>query len=139
MRATNRPLTVVALLLGMFLAAMEMTVVSTAMPTAVGDLGGISLYAWAFASYMLTATVTVPIHGKLADLYGRKPVMLVGIALFLAGSYACGRSGSMGELVAFRAMQGLGAGAIQPIAVTIVGDLFDVAERARWQGVFGAV
>ncbi len=138
-RATNRPLTVVALLLGMFLAAMEMTVVSTAMPTAVGDLGGIHLYAWAFTSYMLAATVTVPIHGKLADLYGRKPVMLAGVALFLAGSFACGRAGSMEQLVAFRTVQGLGAGAIQPIALTIVGDLFDVRERARMQGFFGAV
>ncbi|HEX9291069.1 MAG TPA: MDR family MFS transporter [Anaeromyxobacteraceae bacterium] len=139
MKSTNRPLTVVALLLGLFLAAMEMTVVSTAMPTAVGDLGGIHLYAWAFAAYMLTATVTVPIHGKLADLYGRKPVMLVGLALFLAGSFACGHAGSMTMLILFRALQGLGAGAIQPIALTIVGDLFDVRERARWQGLFGSV
>ncbi len=138
-RKTNRPLTVVALLLGLFLAAMEMTVVSTAMPTAVGDLGGLHLYAWAFSAYMLTATVSVPIYGKLADLRGRKPVMLVGIALFLSGSMACGRAGSMGALVAFRALQGLGAGAIQPMALTIVGDLFDVRERGRMQGVFGAV
>ena len=139
MRTTHRPLTVVALLLGLFLAAMEMTVVSTAMPTAVGDLGGLHLYAWAFSAYMLTATVTVPIHGKLADLRGRKPVMLAGIALFLLGSMACGRASSMEALVAFRAVQGLGAGAIQPMALTIVGDLFDVRERGRIQGVFGAV
>jgi len=139
-RQTHRPLTVVALLLGLFLAAMEMTVVSTAMPTAVGDLGGLHLYAWAFSAYMLTATVSVPIYGKLADLRGRKPVMLVGIALFLIGSMACGRAGSMAALVAFRAIQGLGAGAIQPMALTIVGDLFgDVRERGRMQGVFGAV
>lgn len=139
MRQTNRPLTVVALLLGLFLAAMEMTVVSTAMPTAVGDLGGLHLYAWAFSAYMLTATITVPIYGKLADLKGRKPVMLVGIGLFLLGSMACGRAGSMAELVAFRAVQGLGAGAIQPMALTIVGDLFDVRERGKMQGLFGAV
>ena len=140
MRQTHRPLTVVALLLGLFLAAMEMTVVSTAMPTAVGDLGGLHLYAWAFSAYMLTATVSVPIYGKLADLRGRKPVMLVGIALFLVGSMACGRARSMQALVAFRALQGLGAGAIQPMALTIVGDLFvDVRERGRMQGVFGAV
>ena len=139
MRETNRGLTVVALLLGMFLAAMEMTVVSTAMPTVVGELGGLPLYAWAFAAYMLTATVTVPIHGKLADLRGRKPVMLLGLALFITGSFACGLAGSMGALIAFRAIQGLGAGAIQPIALTIVGDLFDVDERARMQGVFSAV
>ncbi len=138
-RQTHRPLTVVALLLSIFLAAMEMTVVSTAMPTVVGDLGGLDLYAWAFAAYMLTATVTVPIYGKLADLRGRKPVMLAGIGLFLAGSFACGHAGSMAELIAYRALQGLGAGAIQPIGLTVVGDLFDVRERARMQGVFGAV
>ena len=139
MRQTHRPLTVVALLLSIFLAAMEMTVVSTAMPTVVGDLGGLDLYAWAFAAYILTTTVTTPIYGKLADLRGRKPVMLAGIAVFLAGSFACGHASSMEALIAFRALQGLGAGAIQPIGLTIVGDLFDVRERARMQGVFGAV
>lgn len=138
MRRTSRPLTVVALLLAFFMAAMEMTVVSTAMPTAVGDLGGVQLYAWAFAGYMLATTVTVPIHGKLADLRGRKPVLLAGLGLFLAGSALCGQAGSMGALIAFRVVQGLGAGAIQPVAMTIVGDLFDVHERARMQGVFGA-
>src|SRR5512134_2348881 len=138
-RTTNRPLTVLALLLGLFLAAMEMTVVSTAMPTAVGDLGGIHLYSWVFAAYMLATTVTLPIHGKLADLYGRKPVMIAGIAAFLAGSFLCGRADGMYELILFRAVQGIGAGAIQPVALTIVGDLFDVHQRARVQGVLGAV
>ncbi|MBI5070762.1 MAG: MFS transporter [Deltaproteobacteria bacterium] len=139
MRQTHRRLTVVALLLGLFLAAVEMTVVSTAMPTAVGDLGGLHLYAWAFSAYMLTATVSVPIYGKLADLRGRKPVMLTGVALFLVGSMACGRATTMEQLVAFRALQGLGAGAIQPMALTIVGDLFDLKQRGRMQGIFGAV
>jgi EmrB/QacA subfamily drug resistance transporter len=125
--------------MGLFLAAMEMTVVSTAMPTAVGDVGGIHLYAWVFAAYMLTATVTLPIYGKLADLYGRKPVMLAGIALFLTGSFLCGHARGMNALIFFRAIQGLGAGAIQPIAMTIVGDLYDVHQRARIQGVLGAV
>lgn len=138
-RATNRPLTVLALLLGLFLAAMEMTVVSTAMPTAVGDLGGIHLYAWVFAAYMLTTTVTLPIHGKLADLYGRKPVMIAGIAIFLAGSFLCGVADGMYELILFRAIQGIGAGAIQPAALTIVGDLFDVHQRARVQGLLAAM
>lgn len=138
-RETRRSLTVVALLLGLFLAAMEMTVVSTAMPTAVGDLGGIHLYAWVFAAYMLTSTVTLPIHGKLADLYGRKPVMIAGIALFLCGSFLCGHADGMAALILFRALQGVGAGAIQPVAMTIVGDLFDVHRRARIQGVLGAV
>jgi EmrB/QacA subfamily drug resistance transporter len=137
--STNRRLTVAALLLALFVAAMEMTVVATAMPTAVGDLGGIHLYAWAFASYMLAATVTVPIYGKLADLHGRKPVMLFGTALFLAASFACGFAPTMGWLVALRAVQGLGAGAMQPVSLTIVGDLFDVHERSRIQGIFGAV
>jgi len=136
---THRALTVVALLLGLFLSAMEMTVVSTAMPTAVGDLGGLHLYAWAFSAYMLASTISVPIFGKLADLRGRKPIMLTGIALFLVGSAACGQARSMEALVAFRALQGLGAGAIQPMALTIVGDLFDARERGRMQGIFGAV
>ncbi|HEY6005725.1 MAG TPA: MDR family MFS transporter [Anaeromyxobacter sp.] len=139
MRKTSRPLTVLALILGLFLAAMEMTVVSTAMPTVIAELGGLPLYAWAFAGYMLSATVTVPIWGKLADLRGRKPVLLAGLFLFLLGSSACGWAGSMGALIAWRAVQGLGAGALQPITFTIVGDLFDVHERGRMQGLFGAV
>jgi EmrB/QacA subfamily drug resistance transporter len=136
---TNRPLAVVALLLSLFMAAMEMTVVSTAMPTAVGDLGGVHLYAWVFSAYLLTATVTVPIYGKLADLYGRKPILLFGIALFLAGSMASGQARTMEQLVVFRALQGLGAGAIQPTVLTLIGDLFDLQQRSRMQGLFGGV
>jgi EmrB/QacA subfamily drug resistance transporter len=138
-RRTNRPATVVALLLALFMAAMEMTVVSTAMPTVVADLGGALHYAWVFSAYMLASTVMVPIHGKLADLYGRKPVMLVSMAIFLVGSMASGQARTMTALIAFRALQGIGAGGIQPIAVTIVGDIFEVEERARMQGIFGAV
>src|SRR5512142_877247 len=118
---------------------MEMTVVSTAMPTVVAELGGLPLYAWAFAAYLLANTVTVPIWGKLADLKGRKPVLLAGLALFLLGSSGCGVAGSMPTLIAWRAVQGLGAGAMQPVTFTIVGDLFDVHERGRMQGLFGAV
>ncbi len=139
MKRTSRPLTVLALILGLFLAAMEMTVVSTAMPTVVAELGGLPLYAWAFSAYLLATTVSVPIWGKLADLRGRKPILLAGIALFLAGSTACGAAGSMGALIAWRAVQGLGAGAMQPVTFTIVGDLFDLRERGRMQGLFGAV
>jgi EmrB/QacA subfamily drug resistance transporter len=138
-KRTSRPLTVVALLLGLFLAAMEMTVVSTAMPTVVAELGGLPLYAWAFSAYLLANTVTVPIWGKLADLRGRKPVLLAGVGLFLTGSLACGQAGSMAALIAWRAVQGLGAGAMQPMTFTIIGDLFDVHERGRMQGLFGAV
>lgn len=138
-RTTNRPATVVALLLALFMAAMEMTVVSTAMPTVVGDLGGIRLYSWVFTAYMLSATVTVPIYGKLADLYGRKPILLFGIVVFLIGSVLSGQAQSIEQLIAFRALQGLGAGAMQPITMTVIGDLFDVEQRAKMQGLFGAV
>lgn len=137
--ATRRPLVVVALMLSTFLAALEMTVVSTAMPTVTAELGGLSMYAWVFSAYMLLSTVTVPIYGKLADLVGRKPVMLFGLGVFLAGSLGSGSAPTMGWLIAFRALQGLGAGAIQPVSLTILGDLFTLEERARMQGVFGAV
>jgi EmrB/QacA subfamily drug resistance transporter len=136
---TNRPLTVVSLLLSISMAAMEMTVVSTAMPTVVGDLGGIHFYSWVFTAYLLTSTVTVPLYGKLADLYGRKPVLLAGIGVFLVGSMASGLARGIGSLIAFRALQGLGAGAMQPTTLTIVGDIYNLEERARMQGVFGAV
>lgn len=121
------------------MAAMEMTVVSTAMPTVVGDLGGAERYAWVFSAYMLTSTVTVPIYGKLADLHGRKPIMLASMALFLAGSMASGQARTMTQLIVFRAIQGIGAGGMQPMAITIVGDIFSLEERARMQGIFGSV
>jgi EmrB/QacA subfamily drug resistance transporter len=139
MPKTHRPLTVVGVLLAMFMAAMEATVVGTVMPTVVQKLGGIELYGWTGAVYLLAATVTMPLYGKLADLYGRKPVMMLGMALFLAGSMASGLSRTMVQLIAFRAVQGVGAGGLQPIAMTVVGDIFKPAERARIQGVFGAV
>ncbi len=138
-RKTNRLATVASLLLALFMAAMEMTVVSTAMPTVVADLGGAGHYAWVFTAYMLTSTVTVPIYGKLADLYGRKPVMLASMALFLVGSMASGQARTMAQLVLFRGIQGVGAGGMQPMALTIVGDIFAIEERAKMQGLFGAV
>jgi EmrB/QacA subfamily drug resistance transporter len=138
-RRTHRPLTVIALLLSIFMAAVEMTVVSTAMPTVVAELKGALHYAWVFSAYMLTSTVTVPIYGKLADLYGRKPVLHVAMVLFLVGSIACGQAHSMGFLIAARALQGIGAGGLQPIAITVIGDIFDLEERSKMQGIFGAV
>lgn len=138
-RTTHRLATVAALLLALFMAAMELTVVSTAMPTVVAELGGALHYAWVFTAYMLTTTVTVPIYGKLADLHGRKPVMLVAMGLFLLGSMASGQARTMTQLIIFRAVQGVGAGGVQPIAMTIVGDIFKIEERAKMQGVFGAV
>jgi len=138
-KRTNRAVTTAAILLSLFMAAMETTVVATAMPTVVADLGALELYGWVGAVYLLGNTVAMPIYGKLSDLYGRKPLMLVGIALFLLGSMASGLSQSMVQLIAFRALQALGAGGLQTLAFTVAGDIFEVKERARIQGVFGAV
>ncbi len=135
----RKALITLATLIGTFLAALDSTVVGTAMPTVIGELGGLSLYPWVFASYLLAATVTGPVFGKLSDTYGRKPVYLAGIFLFLAGSVLAGTSQTMTGLIAFRTLQGLGAGAVQPIAITIVGDIFELETRARVQGLFGAV
>ena len=124
---------------GIAVAALDSTVVGTAMPTIIGQLGGLEQYGWVFSGYLLTATTTVPLYSKLADIFGRKPIFLFGLALFVVGSMLCGFSTSMPMLIAFRTLQGLGAGAVQPIAFTIVGDTFDVARRARMQGFFSAV
>ncbi|MHB8598592.1 MAG: MDR family MFS transporter [Ktedonobacteraceae bacterium] len=129
----------IALMLGMSLAALDTTIVGTALPTIVGKLGGISLYSWVFSIYLLTSTTTVPIYGKLADLYGRKPMFLFGSGLFLLGSILCGTAQSMEQLIIFRAIQGLGAGAVQPIVLTIIGDLYELKERAKVQGLFSGV
>ncbi len=122
-----------------FLAALEATVVVTAMPTVIAELGGIHLYGWVGSAYLLASTVSVPIYGRLADLYGRKPVLLGGVALFLAGSAASGLARGVVALIAFRALQGLGAGAMQPVTLTVVGDLYSLRERGRVQAYFGAV
>jgi EmrB/QacA subfamily drug resistance transporter len=135
----SRPLTVAAILLSMFMSAMEATVVSTAMPTVVSELRGLELYGWVGAIYMLAMTVTMPVWGKLADVLGRKPIMLGGLLVFLAGSMGSGLAPTMHALIALRAVQGVGAGALQPVALTIIGDLFTVEERGRIQGIFGAV
>jgi EmrB/QacA subfamily drug resistance transporter len=129
----------IALMLGMSLASLEATIVGTAMPTIVGKLGGITLYSWVFSAYLLTSTVTVPIYGKLADIYGRKPIFLFGAGLFLLGSIASGASQTMVQLIIFRAIQGLGAGAVMPMVLTIIGDIFDMRERARVQAFFSGV
>src|SRR5205085_285543 len=130
---------IIALMLGMALAALDTTIVGTALPSIVGKLGGITLYSWVFSAYLLTSTTTVPIYGKLADLFGRKPVFLFGTAVFLIGSAACGAAQSMEQLIIFRAVQGLGAGAVLPIVLTIIGDIFELRERARVQGFFSGV
>ena len=135
----RKALITLATLIGTFLAALDSTVVGTAMPTVIGELGGLSLYPWVFVSYLLAATVTGPVFGKLSDTHGRKPIYLSGIFLFLLGSVLAGTSQSMAALIAFRTLQGLGAGAVQPVAITIVGDIFELETRARIQGLFGAV
>ncbi|HTK10029.1 MAG TPA: MDR family MFS transporter [Ktedonobacteraceae bacterium] len=129
----------IALMLGMALTALDTTIVGTALPSIVGKLGGITLYSWIFSVYLLTSTVTIPIYGKLADIYGRKPLFLFGSLLFLLGSIACGAAQNMEQLILFRAIQGLGAGAVQPIVLTIIGDIFSLEERSRVQGLFSAV
>lgn len=120
-------------------AALDSTVVGTAMPTIIGQLGGLSEYAWVFTAYLVTSTTTVPLFARLADIRGRKPVFLVGLAMFVVGSVLCGTATSMPGLIAFRALQGLGAGAVQPISFTIAGDIFTPRQRARMQGMFSAV
>jgi EmrB/QacA subfamily drug resistance transporter len=135
----NRRWILAATLLATFLTAMETTVVSTALPTVIGELQGVQLYAWVFSAYLLTSTATVPLYGRLADMIGRKPIFIIGVVIFLIGSVLSGAATSMPLLILFRAVQGLGAGAVQPIVFTIVGDLFSLEERARVQGFFSAV
>lgn len=136
----NRRIGVTAgIMVGMFLAALEGTVVSTAMPTVVASLGGIERFSWVFSAYLLTSTVTVPLWGRLSDLYGRKRLYQIGIAIFLVGSALSGLSDSMWQLIAARALQGLGAGALVPLALTIVGEIYTLQERARMQGFFSGV
>ncbi|MEC3955519.1 MDR family MFS transporter [Nocardia sp. CDC153] len=127
------------LLLGILLAALDQTIVSTAIRTIADDLNGYSLQAWATTAYLITATLATPLYGKLSDMYGRKPFYLAAISIFLAGSLLCTFSQSMYELAAFRAIQGLGAGGLMSLALTIVGDIVSPRERSRYQGYFLAV
>jgi EmrB/QacA subfamily drug resistance transporter len=128
-----------AIMLSLFLASVEGTIVATAMPTIVSQMGGLSIYSWVFAIYLLASTTTVPIYGKLSDVYGRRLVYVVSMGLFLAGSILCGMARSMEQLVLFRAVQGLGAGGVLPLAFTIVGELFSLEQRAKMQGLFSGV
>jgi EmrB/QacA subfamily drug resistance transporter len=138
---TGRPLATVfgALMLGMFLAALDQTIVSTALPTIVGDLGGLEHLSWVVTSYLLAATASTPLYGKLGDMYGRKPVFLAAILIFLAGSMLSGLSQSMGQLIAFRALQGMGAGGLMVGAQAIIADIVPPRERGRYMGLIGSV
>ena len=136
---THRTLVLAAVMAANFMIAIEATIVSTAMPQIVGQLGGLQLYSWVFSAFLLTQTATTVVFGKLSDLIGRKTVMLIGIAIFLVGSILCGLAWSMPSLIAFRLIQGVGAGSVQPVAMTIVGDLYSAHERAKIQGWLASV
>lgn len=135
----RRPVILAAVMVASFMIAIEATIVSTAMPQIAGRLGGLNLYAWVFSSFLLAQTATTVLFGKLADTYGRRPVLLVGIAIFLVGSLLCGFAPTMPWLIAFRLVQGVGAGAIQPVSITVVGDLYSAEERAAIQGWLASV
>ena len=131
--------TMIGVLSVVFLAMLDQTIVGTAMPHIIADLQGFDLITWVTTAYLLTSTVPIPICGKLSDLFGRKPIMLFGIAIFLTGSALSGTAQSMDQLIAFRAFQGLGAAALEPMAIIIIGDLFQPRERGKWQGVGGSI
>src|SRR5215210_6806417 len=131
MSAGRRWAVTAGVMTGMFLAALEATVVGTAMPTVIATLGGLNHYSWVFAAYLLTSTASVPIWGRLSDLYGRRRLYLAGIFVFIAGSALSGAATTMTQLIVFRAIQGLGAGAVIPLSMTIVGELYALEERAR--------
>lgn len=136
---TNRRNVTIAMMVATFLAAIEVTIVSTAMPRIASDLGGLELISWVYAVYLLTTAVTTPIYGKLADLFGRKIIFTVGAIVFLVGSMLCGLAQSMEQLIWFRALQGIGAGAVLPVTFTIIGDIYTFEERAKIQGWFSSI
>jgi EmrB/QacA subfamily drug resistance transporter len=135
----RRPLIVASIVLATFMVAIEATIVATAMPHIVGQLGGFAYYSWVFSAFLLAQTTTTVIYGKLSDIFGRKPVLIGGVSLFLAASLLCGFAWSMPSLILFRLLQGLGAGAIQPVTTTIVGDLYRMEERGKVQGLLSSV
>lgn len=138
-KQTNRKMATVAMLVATFLVAIDVTVVSTAMPKIVSDLSGLKLISWVFAIYTLTTSVTTPIYGKLADLFGRKIIFTIGVVLFVLGSMLSGAAHTMTQLIWFRAFQGIGAGAVMPVTFTIIADLYPGEQRARMSGVFSSI
>lgn len=136
---SQRGPTLISIMLSTSLVAIDSTIIATAVPSVVADLGGFGQFPWLFSVYLLAQAVSVPVYGKLADIFGRKPVMLFGIGLFLSGSILCSAAWSMLALIIFRALQGLGAGAIQPMSMTIAGDIYTLEERGRVQGYIASV
>jgi EmrB/QacA subfamily drug resistance transporter len=136
----GRVLTIYAgLMVTLLLAALDQTIVATALPRIVSDLGGITQYSWVFTAYMLTSTVAVPVYGRLGDVHGRRPLMLIAVAVFLVGSALCGAAQNMTELVLFRGIQGIGAGGLFPLSLAVIGGIVPPRDRGRWQGLIGAV
>src|SRR5699024_8214000 len=135
----KRPFILAAVMLGMFLSAIEATIVATAMPSIVADLNYFSLYSWVFSAYLLTSSATVLVFGKLADVFGRRPIYVLGIIIFMVGSTSAALSFNMWMLIISRFIQGIGAGAITPVATTIVGDIYNRTERAKIQGYLSSV
>jgi EmrB/QacA subfamily drug resistance transporter len=138
-KETNRKAVLIAVMLANFLAAIDVSIVGTAMPTIIGTLGGLPIMSWVFSAFLLASTVTVPIYGKLSDLYGRKIIFMLGAAFIIIGSILCALSGSMVQLIIFRVVQGLGAGGVMAVATTIIGDIFTVEERGKMQGLLSSV
>ncbi|MEV5753351.1 MDR family MFS transporter [Actinoallomurus sp. NPDC052308] len=138
-RGPKTGLLIVAVLGGMFLAMLDQTIVGTSLPRIVADLRGEDLYTWVVTAYLLTSTITVPLYGRLSDVHGRKPLLLIGVTVFLAGSALCAAAQNMPELIAFRAVQGLGAGALIPLSLALVADLFPPQNSGRIQGAVGGV
>ncbi len=138
-KKTSRPVVLAMVMIAMFITAIEATIVSTAMPSIVSELGGFESLAWVFSIFLLMQAVTIPIYGKLSDLYGRKPIFTIGMIIFLIGSILCGFAGSMTELIVYRLIQGLGAGAVQPLTMTIVSDIYSLEERGKIQGYLSSV
>ncbi len=138
-KTTNRQYVFIFLLIAIFMTSIEATIVATAVPEIVAQLGNFSLYSWVFSAFLLMQTVTTPIYGKLSDLFGRKPVLIVGVIIFLCGSLLCGFATSMFTLIIYRFIQGIGAGAVSPIATTLVGDLYTATERSKIQGYLSSV
>lgn len=138
-KTTNRKMVTIGLMAALFIGALDVTVVSTAVPHMLKDLSGLSLISWVFSIYTLTTCVATPIFGKLTDLYGRRPVFMIGLILFVLGSVLCGLANSMTALIWYRAIQGIGAGALNPVIFTLIGDLYTGKERGKMQGVFSSV
>lgn len=138
-QVANRPLIILAMLLGMLMASLDNTIVSTAMPTVVSELGGLDIFSWVFSAYLLTSTTFIPIFGKLADIYGKKQFYMLGLTIFVIGSLLSGMAETMGQLIAFRALQGFGAASMFPITYAMIVEIFPMEQRGKMQGLFSAI